>query len=178
MPIDQSSKPPYAFVPGYWPHPVLHTDGHRYQQSVPAVNTSCSTDWITHPHWQRAIDLFDEGYYWEAHEYWEAFWIHSQRTHSVHSVLSGLILLAAAAIKLRQGHDDVAQRLVSRAVGKWRQSHDPIVFGWDIAALIAFAEEESSSLSSARLDPKRPVEAVYERRLARCLRVDEEDSAR
>jgi len=48
--------------------------------------------------------LFDAGYYWEAHEVWEAEWHEARRVGDARAEpLRGLILLAAVAVKARQG---------------------------------------------------------------------------
>ncbi|WP_292396668.1 DUF309 domain-containing protein, partial [Mesorhizobium sp.] len=50
------------------------------------------------------IDLFNHGYYWEAHEAWEPLW-HTAKQSTQHRLFfKGLILLAAAArVKIREG---------------------------------------------------------------------------
>jgi predicted metal-dependent hydrolase len=47
--------------------------------------------------------LFNAGYYWEAHEAWEGLWHAHGRLGPTANVLKGLIKLAAAGVKVRQG---------------------------------------------------------------------------
>jgi predicted metal-dependent hydrolase len=60
-------------------------------------------------HWQDSraylygIDLFNHGYYWEAHEAWEGLWHQAGRQGLVADFLKGLIKLAAAGVKVREG---------------------------------------------------------------------------
>jgi predicted metal-dependent hydrolase len=60
-------------------------------------------------HWQesgayvRGLDLFNHGYYWEAHEVWEGLWHACGRMGPAADFLRGLIKLAAAGVKVREG---------------------------------------------------------------------------
>lgn len=51
----------------------------------------------------RGLDLFNYGYYWEAHEAWEAVWHAAGRRGLLGDFLKGLIKLAAAGVKVREG---------------------------------------------------------------------------
>ncbi|MFM7075196.1 MAG: DUF309 domain-containing protein [Planctomycetaceae bacterium] len=53
--------------------------------------------------WLRAIELFNAGFCWEAHEAWEQFWHALGRTTPEARFVQGLIHLAAAAVKIREG---------------------------------------------------------------------------
>lgn len=61
------------------------------------------------------MDLFNQGYFWEAHEAWEDSWRVATRGSPEHNLLQGLILLAAAGVKLREGKLGAARRHGSRA---------------------------------------------------------------
>jgi hypothetical protein len=52
--------------------------------------------------YRRGVVLFNAGYYWEAHEYWEALWHAHGRSGATAELLKGLIKLAAAGVKVRQ----------------------------------------------------------------------------
>jgi hypothetical protein len=56
-----------------------------------------------HPEWLHALDLFNAGYAWEAHEAWEHFWHALGRTTPEARLVQGLIHLAAACVKIREG---------------------------------------------------------------------------
>jgi predicted metal-dependent hydrolase len=51
----------------------------------------------------RGVELFNAGYYWEAHEEWEALWHAEGRKGTTADLLKGLIKLAAAGVKVREG---------------------------------------------------------------------------
>src|SRR3954453_23257011 len=95
--------PPYSYVPGLaWPHPTSDPRGHsfgRHEQPLP-LDEASYRDNATYLY---AIDLFNHGFYWEAHEAWEALWHAAGRWGSTANFLKGLIKLAAAGVKAREG---------------------------------------------------------------------------
>ena len=115
--------PPYSYVPGYdLPHPVNHPAGHLYAGqdfaheppiSVAELNSlpnalysrrrALAAALAENPRWLYAIDLYSGGFYWEAHEVWEGFWNALGRTTPEARFVQGLIHLAAAAVKIREG---------------------------------------------------------------------------
>ncbi len=103
--------PRYAYLPGRHPHPVRDPGGHSY--GVPEVHHD--PDGLL---W--GIDLFDQGYPWEAHEAWEPLWFAAERGSALRSLYKGLILLAAAGVKVREGKAVPALRHAERAVGLLR----------------------------------------------------------
>jgi len=115
--------PPYAYVPGHGlPHPVNNPDGHlasrRESSQVPpiagdtlaalpadpdALRHALAAVLVVNSEWLYAVDLFNSGFYWEAHECWEQFWHALGRTTPAARFTQGLIHLAAAAVKVREG---------------------------------------------------------------------------
>jgi len=67
------------------------------------------------PLWLYALDLFKGGFYWEAHEAWEGFWHALGRTTPEARCVQGLIHLAAAAVKIREGKPAGVTRHTQRA---------------------------------------------------------------
>lgn len=65
---------------------------------------------------QRGAELFDAGYYWEAHEAWEQVWISWGRTGARADRLKGLIKLAAAGVKALEQNSQGVGRHADRAV--------------------------------------------------------------
>ena len=55
------------------------------------------------------------GFYWEAHEAWESFWNALGRTTTEALFVQGLIHLAAAAVKIREGKPAGVTRHSQRA---------------------------------------------------------------
>jgi hypothetical protein len=97
--------PPYAFVPGKFPHPITDPAGHSYG----AIPLSGDYEFL----W--AVDLFNHGYYWEAHEAWEAAWKEQGRSGREADFSKGLIKLAAAGVKAREGNAEGVARHARRA---------------------------------------------------------------
>lgn len=94
--------PPYSYVPGIHPHPISSVDGHRAGGAE--LRWSGVVDGVEPcPPFLVGVDLFNHGYYWEAHEYWEAAWHAAGRRGRLADCLKGLIALAAAGVKSREG---------------------------------------------------------------------------
>ena len=64
--------PPYSYVPGKFPHPIRDPQGHSFGEVPDAVVNLDPQQWRECRPYLRGIDLFNHGFYWEAHESWEA----------------------------------------------------------------------------------------------------------
>ena len=95
--------PPYSYVPGKFPHPISDPAGHSHgQQLIPPLTSG--EHWSMSLAYRYGIDLFNHGYYWEAHEAWESLWHAVGRQGTDADFLKGLIKLAATGVKLREGN--------------------------------------------------------------------------
>ena len=102
-PIDES-PPPYTYVPGGpWPHPISSPGGHAADRSPIAAGPLGPDGWSGSAPYLGGIALFNAGYYWEAHEAWEALWHAEGRRGPTADLLKALIKLAAAGVKVREG---------------------------------------------------------------------------
>lgn len=110
--LPERPLPPYAYLPGRFPHPVRHPQGHSHHLAgrFPAAE-EVDPDGLL---W--GMELFNHKYYWEAHEAWEGLWRAAARGSAEHALLQGLILLAAMGVKLREGKRGAARRHGTRAV--------------------------------------------------------------
>jgi hypothetical protein len=63
-----------------------------------------------------ALDLFNHGYYWESHVYFEALWNAHGRHGPISDFLKGMIKLGAAGVKLALGQSGLAQGHKERAI--------------------------------------------------------------
>jgi hypothetical protein len=61
------------------------------------------------------VDLFNAGYFWEAHVFWERLWALQETEPRVRRVLQSIIQAAAACLKARQGRIAGARKLLDRA---------------------------------------------------------------
>ena len=128
--------PPYAYVPGHdLPHPVTDPRGHSYSAAHDQAHGGLSTFVLpahlpadpasrrrvlvatlaADPQWLYALDLFNGGWYWESHEAWESFWNALGRSTPEARFVQGLIHLAAAAVKIREGKPNGVARHTQRA---------------------------------------------------------------
>ena len=134
-----SLLPPYSYVPGHGlPHPVNDPAGHLYAardsghahepliaeavfEALPAETDkeprrrALAALFARNHQWLFALDLFNSGFYWEAHEAWEAFWHALGRTTSEARFIQGLIHGAAACVKIREGKPAGVERHTRRA---------------------------------------------------------------
>jgi predicted metal-dependent hydrolase len=95
--------PPYSFVPGRFPHPVSDPAGHLHGRAPERPEPLDPARWQQSEAYRWGIDLFNHGYYWEAHEAWEGLWHAAGRRGLLADFLKGLIKLAAAGVKVREG---------------------------------------------------------------------------
>ncbi len=107
--------PPYAFVPGFSPHPASDPRGHMYGHRPATPAPLAPETWRRSEDFLYGVDLFNHGFYWEAHEAWEGLWLAAGRVGPTALWLKALIKLAAAAVKLREGNVTGATRHATRA---------------------------------------------------------------
>jgi uncharacterized protein len=107
--------PPYSYVSGKFPHPVREPQGHSYGADAPQIPISPAEHWQTCEHYLWGVDLFNNGYYWEAHESWEAVWHAAGRHGTIANFCKALIKLAAAGVKAREGRSQGVKQHAQRA---------------------------------------------------------------
>lgn len=101
--LASAELPPYTYIPGTsTPHPIRDTRGHSYQRKNRPVKPLSPDNWFENRNYLMAIDLFNYGYYWEAHEEWERLWRVSGPDTTVGRFLKGLVKLSAAGVKVRE----------------------------------------------------------------------------
>lgn len=140
--------PAYAFVPGRHPHPET-----RHGDAADAADGQL-------PY---ALDLFNHGYYWEAHEIWETLWQARERDSTEGQLLQGLIALAAAGVKAREGNLRGVTHHARRAetIFKRLGAGLPILLGHSLAALAAFAEGIAERPPCYSAEPGAPPMVVF-----------------
>ena len=108
--------PPYAFTPGRAPHPRSDPEGHSFGRPEPEPERLDLARWRDSEEYLFGIDLFNHGYYWEAHESWESLWLAAGRHGPTAEFLKGLIKLTASALKVRLEQPEGAQRHARNAI--------------------------------------------------------------
>ncbi len=152
--------PPYAYIPGTGlPHPTSDPRGHSFGKAHTVVAEPLPQDWTTCKPYLYGIDLFNYGYYWEAHESWESIWKVCQREGTAARFLKGLIKLAAAGVKMREGRAEGVISHSRRAAELFRSvaADSPIFMGLSLSDLIAAANSIGrNELASIQLSPNIP----------------------
>lgn len=106
--------PDYVFIPGENPHPKKiggHMEGEKDPVSTPLDHQGPGTN----KHFLYAIDLYNAGYFWESHVYFESLWNAHGRKGETADFLKALIKLGAAGIKLKLGQNHNAREHFERA---------------------------------------------------------------
>ncbi len=97
------SFPAYAYRGPDQPHPRRDPGGHSYGRPEARPPALEPERWRDSSSYLEGVDLFNFGYYWEAHEAWEGLWRAEDATSPAAGFLKGLIKLAAAGVQFRRG---------------------------------------------------------------------------
>ncbi|WP_165234210.1 DUF309 domain-containing protein [Aquisphaera insulae] len=137
---EPTDLPPYSYVPGGpWPHPTGSPQGHSWGAGREQVPPIVADDWRVSEAYLRGIELFNAGYYWEAHEAWEALWLAHGRKGPVARIVQALIKLAAAGVKIREGQPAGASTHAARAadlIEAARSEAGDSILGLDLQAWV------------------------------------------
>lgn len=114
--VPDRAFPAYSYVPGKFPHPHRDPQGHSHGVDVVEQSPPTFEDWQECESYLWGIDLFNAGFYWEAHEAWEAAWISVGRQGPIADFLKALIKLAAAGVKAREGRAAGVARHAARCL--------------------------------------------------------------
>jgi hypothetical protein len=136
------SLPPYAYVPGRTPHPTRARSGHAFGAEHVALRHLPAEHWAENDAYLWGADLYNAGYFWEAHEAWEGLWrIAPASDPSQRRFLQGLIQCAAACLKAAAGDVQAAGRLATRGLARLQQvssERDATpMMGLDVARFVA-----------------------------------------
>jgi len=102
--LPSSRLPEYTFVPGKsLPHPYRDPKGHSYGNKPKPPKALTEDNWVEHRNYLNAIDFFNLGFYWEAHDEWERLLRVCGPDSIPGRFLKGLVKLSAAGIKVREG---------------------------------------------------------------------------
>jgi hypothetical protein len=156
--------PAYSFVPGHSPHPFSDPRGHSYQRPGDRPARPDAKRWADCRTYLIALDLFNHGYYWEAHETWEGLWHAAGRHGFLADFFKALIQLAVAGVKVRQGQPEGARWHVCRAADLLQHVADGepqelTCMGLVLADLIVAARHIAANVPMT-VDPTLPVEIV------------------
>ncbi len=126
--------PTRRYIPGEGIHPSRHPQGSHIPQLPEEPQPFSDSTWQNSPRYLYAIDLFNSGYYWEAHEVLEELWVRVGRATPTGQFLQGLIQIAAAVLKKAQNKPQPARRLLDKGLAKLKP-HNATYLGINSAAL-------------------------------------------
>ena len=128
--------PAYKHVPGRTPHPTRDPAGHSFDGPAPDLPDLNHGDWRKCEPYLYGIDLFNAGYWWEAHEVLEGLWHAAGIGTPAAHVLQAIIQCAAAQLKASTDHAVGARRLFEHAHSHvlWRRDRQ---LGLDLVGMLA-----------------------------------------
>ncbi len=160
--------PPYGYLPGRAPHPTRDPGGHLRGAPPLPDDRPDPARWHAWPAYLYGVDLFNHGYYWEAHEAWEQAWHACGRRGDVGDLLRGLIHLAGAGFATRRGkpagrrrHARLAAERFGRLAARPGQEAGRFL-GLDPASLVALAERIASGAALREAVPEAPVVVIFD----------------
>ena len=139
----QEPFPPYRYIPRQSPHPLSDPAGHSYRPGgdpEPSVQPVAPEAWYQSKPYLFGVDLYNHGYWWEAHESWEGPWRLTELAGVQRSFLRGLIQAAVVHLKFEQRLARGFRRL--RESGRahlesvQRRVSGPVYMGLDVAAFL------------------------------------------
>jgi hypothetical protein len=135
--------PAYRFVRGQNPHPTRDPEGHSFGLHEPAPGPLELNDWRESASYLYGIDLYHNGYLWEAHEAWEGLWRIAEEDSLEANFLQALILNSAAQLKAHEGnsagvrtHSQAARWRLARVRSRGYDGPDVRFLGVDVADLV------------------------------------------
>ncbi len=161
----QKALPKYRYVPSVTPHPVIDPEGHSYKKPEEKATALPADKWMQNEPYLYGIDLFNHGYWWEAHEAWESVWLTTQKTDLMGVFLQGLIQFSAALLKLsegsKKGFDNLlkeSQKKIQACKEEMTQKKMRCLMGLDLQEWIKRLEIFCGSLEDIE---GKPVDALH-----------------
>ena len=138
----KSAFPAYRYLPFQqpeMPHPIRDRAGHSYGKEDEYLTRFEGDDWHTCEPYLYAVDLFNHGYWWEAHESLEAVWMAAGHDTPNGQFIQGLIQVAAAQLKRFIKQERGAKMLTESGVVKLSIAEE-VFLGIEVIPLIAEVE--------------------------------------
>ena len=143
--IPEQPFPPYAFIPGRFPHPESDPAGHSFGKKRSSAAALDPERWMANKTYLYGLDLFNAGFFWESHVEFESLWLGAGRKGPVADFLKALIQLAAAGVKHLEGNPTGVNNHARRAAELWQGvaktlGTDDVFLGLRLHELIGIAE--------------------------------------
>jgi hypothetical protein len=95
--------PRYTHVPGSGtPHPYRDPRGHSFDRKPQPARPLQASRWSENRSYLTGLDLFNLGFYWEAHDEWDRLFKATPPDTLEGRFMKGLIKMAAAGMKVRE----------------------------------------------------------------------------
>ena len=95
--------PEYTYVPGTeTPHPIRDPYGHSFGRKGRTSKALTAENWAENRNFLIAVDFFNLGYYWEAHDEFDRLLRASDAESLAGRFLKGLVKMSAAGMKVRE----------------------------------------------------------------------------
>ncbi len=160
--------PAYSYVPGHHRRGVSDPSEDFAERTDPAAGgVPDAEQWGQCEAYLRGIDLLNFGYYWEAHEAWEEAWHATGRRGRLADLLKGLIKIAAAGVKARQGSAAGVRRHGARAeqcflaIRSQLESPPSTLMGLSLSELLAIARDLQATLAPSVIHPDPELRMPY-----------------
>jgi hypothetical protein len=160
--------PSYSYIPGRFPHPLSDPRGHSFGLRPKPPGPPDPGRWQSCRPYLLGLDLFNHGYYWEAHEVWEGLWHACGHRGTTANFIKGLIKLAAAGVKVREGIAKGVHSHARRAVELFQQTAQELggenvcFMGLGLADLIHFAQQVANRVPLSKEDAGNSVMVVFD----------------
>jgi hypothetical protein len=131
--------------------------GHSYGKAPHRPPPLDPNNWRASQAYLHGLDLFNHGFFWEAHEVWEGLWHAAGRKGLIADFLKGLIKLAAAGVKVHEGKPEGLRSHLARAgqlfqqVAEARTGQGDFYLGLQLSDLIRKTQEAGENLTSFSL---------------------------
>jgi len=110
--------PNRKYIPGIGIHPKKGKNGSHIPEIPDDLEKYSDDSWQRSIKYLYAVDLFNSGYWWEAHEVLEDLWIQAGKTTSLAKFIQGLIQISAALLKDFQSKSQAAEKLAAKGLSK------------------------------------------------------------
>ncbi|MCF6266113.1 MAG: DUF309 domain-containing protein [Desulfuromusa sp.] len=134
-PYTKRPLPGYRHLPFQNAHPFLDAEGHSYGEKLSPPDSFSVENWWNCEDYLYSIDLFNHGFWWEAHERLKHVSISAGRESETGQFVQGLIQIAAALLKHFMQEDRGAATLAELGLGNL-QKVAGIYLGIDVATLV------------------------------------------
>ncbi len=132
--------PDYRHLPFQNAHPFLDEGGHSFGEKLVPPDSFTPENWQQCSDYLYCIDLFNYGFWWEAHERLKHLCIAAGRESETGQFIQGLIQISAALLKHFMQEEQGAETLAALGL-KNLQKTAGVYLGIEVTALVVQVQE-------------------------------------